>query len=521
MLQKRSPWLSCDTELKSPQQIDYEQLEKLCEIKGLKAGKKSRSTEEAHELFMKNYKNIFQKKKVILPYIPLPPPKMVSSQTTEISATEDFHNISNYLKEIHGNSARELAQQFKNNLEELITILKKFNSEYLTPHVVYIMRMQLKKIEVWTCPMYRTRGERHFVYKMMITMPDLASQLTQEDFKSISQNITAETWSKGSTVVAHDGFYVILRGTVQPQCRTYKKMIHLEPSEFYSLTPSPCESVEKEDSFKEDAMADYEAIYPFLMSLGPCSGFGTLVELPEPDLDSNLYTLKMDEDCELLKINAKDYAKIKREQAKVEKMKREKLIHRCPNYKNWPRLSVSELTEHIKWKRFPPGHVLVTDGEIISFVAYIHSGFCKVYKDVIGLMKYQLKKMKKKRRDVFMGKLQENESFGEISVLLQIPFTCTIITGCDVELGIIDAEDILELDWVTQKLLVQTAEQTFGYLTEEEVQNEYITRRQHKEWKRFKNKTMQDSLDYKGVKPENRRWCHLWAKREIGDNSVF
>lgn len=41
-----------------------------------------------------------------------------------------------------------------------------------------------------------------------------------------------------------------------------------------------------------------------------------------------------------------------------------------------------------------------------------------------------------------MGRLKEKESFGEISVLLQEPFPCTIITGKEVEMAIIEDKDI-------------------------------------------------------------------------------
>lgn len=41
-----------------------------------------------------------------------------------------------------------------------------------------------------------------------------------------------------------------------------------------------------------------------------------------------------------------------------------------------------------------------------------------------------------------MGQLKEKESFGEISVLLQVPFTCTIITEKEVEMAIIEDKDL-------------------------------------------------------------------------------
>lgn len=42
-----------------------------------------------------------------------------------------------------------------------------------------------------------------------------------------------------------------------------------------------------------------------------------------------------------------------------------------------------------------------------------------------------------------MGTLNEKESFGEISVLLQVPFLCTLIAGSEVELAIIEDKHIL------------------------------------------------------------------------------
>lgn len=42
-----------------------------------------------------------------------------------------------------------------------------------------------------------------------------------------------------------------------------------------------------------------------------------------------------------------------------------------------------------------------------------------------------------------MGRINEKESFGEISVLLQVPFTCTVIAAESVEVAVIEEEDLL------------------------------------------------------------------------------
>lgn len=41
-----------------------------------------------------------------------------------------------------------------------------------------------------------------------------------------------------------------------------------------------------------------------------------------------------------------------------------------------------------------------------------------------------------------MGQLQKQESFGEISALLQAPFTCTVIAGEEVVLAVIEDKDL-------------------------------------------------------------------------------
>ena len=41
-----------------------------------------------------------------------------------------------------------------------------------------------------------------------------------------------------------------------------------------------------------------------------------------------------------------------------------------------------------------------------------------------------------------MGQLKKQESFGEISVLLQDPVPCTVITGDEVEMAVIEDKDL-------------------------------------------------------------------------------
>ncbi|KAL4670842.1 hypothetical protein H8959_003551, partial [Pygathrix nigripes] len=176
--------------------------------------------------------------------------------------------------------------------------------------------------------------------------------------------------------------------------------------------------------------------------LSKWSTFGTLEVIPQIELGTQMFSVVTEDDCEILKIPAKGYAKIKEEKIKIENMQKLKLIHMCPYYEEWPTLSIYELIALLKWKKFPPGHVIVESGNIISFVGYINSGCCNIYRSIIGFVKLQSNKVKRTQKLVYMGQLKEKESFGEISVLLQVPFTCTVITEKEVEMAIIEDKDL-------------------------------------------------------------------------------
>ncbi|KAM9050614.1 LOW QUALITY PROTEIN: cyclic nucleotide-binding domain-containing protein 1 [Megaptera novaeangliae] len=309
-------------------------------------------------------------------------------------------------------------------------------------------------------PIHRTPSEHNAVWKMLRTIPDLTSHLIDKHLKILSKNVISETWVKGST-------------------------------------------------------DDYTEV------LGQWSTFGTLEVTAQTESETKAFSVVAEEDCEILKISAKNYAKLKSEKTKLENKNKVKLIHKCPYYVEWPTLSIYELVTLTK-KKFPPGHVIVESGNIISFVAYINSGYCKVYRSIVGLSKPQSRKVKKIRRLVYMGKLKEKESFGEISVLLQVPFTYTIVTGKDVEMAIIEDKDLLALNPITKKLMLQTAKSTFGHLSDEDVKNEYLQKEKKREWTNFKDKTMKNPLYYNGIIPGFEEWNHSYRniRRHLKDTLV-
>ncbi|XP_053752342.1 cyclic nucleotide-binding domain-containing protein 1 isoform X2 [Panthera pardus] len=449
--------------LKMSKYIDYGQLNALCHMRGLQSSQSSYSILSAHNMFIKQYPKIFLKKKTRLPKLFKQEEKREPTEGTEElqpQQPDDSHNIAIHVKKARGGPTLYEPKKLEEKLAEFLDILKKL-------------------------PIYRTLREHRTVWKMLKTIPDLTSQLTDEHLKTLSRSVISETWVKGSTVVGNDGFYIILKGSARPQTKAYKDLID-ENESASSFIPQSFQGFVSNEDFK-NILAEMHtpSCDPMLRQW---STFGTLEVTAQTESDTKEYSVITEEDCEILKIPAKDYVRLKSENIKLENKEKMKLIHKCPYYEEWPTLSICELVALIKWKKFPPGHVIVESGKIISFVAYIYSGYCNIYRNIVGLMKLQPKKVKKNQKLVCMGKLNEKESFGEISVLLQVPFTCTIVTGKEVEMAIIEDKDLFELDPVTKQLMLHTAKPTFGHLKDEDVKNVYLEREQKKEWKNFKVK---------------------------------
>nr|KAF6404600.1 cyclic nucleotide binding domain containing 1 [Rousettus aegyptiacus] len=491
------PPLRSVPDLKMSKHIDYDQLNALCTRSGPQSCGSTCSILSAHTRFMKQYPKIFLKKEVRLPKLfkwdRKREPKGTEGQPQRSAA--ESHDIAVYVKKARGGHTLYGPKKYEEKLEEFLAILKKL-------------------------PMRRTLHEHKIVWMMLKTIPDLTSQLTDEDLKALSKSVTSETWVKGSTVVGNDGFYVLLKGLARPQTQVYKNLLE-ESESTATFIPPGFQSFVFSDNVENVVLAEMHTppCYPMLR---PWSTFGTLEVSAPCQLEPGECSVVTEEDCEILKIPAKNYATIKLEKTKFENKQIVRLIRKCPYYAEWPTLSIHELVLLIRWRKFPPGHVIVECGNIISFVAFINSGYCNIYKPIVGLVKVQSKKVKKMRKLVYMGKVKEMESFGEISVLLQIPFKCTVVAGNEVEMAIIEDKDLFGLDPVTQKLMLQTAKPTFGHLTDEDVKKEYVQKEQQKEWNNFKDKTMKNSLYYNGIIPGFGKWDHYWTSipRNLKDTLV-
>ncbi|XP_053169386.1 cyclic nucleotide-binding domain-containing protein 1 isoform X2 [Hemicordylus capensis] len=432
--------------LTGSEKVNYGQLDALLKIKGLQRIENPQTTEAVHRKCMKCYPKIFKKEKVVLPGIP-------EKRTKGVHAC-NFKND----KQLSGDS-------YKIGLNKMKSPQKFRSASPEFPEKLHNLIKILKKI-----PILRTAEEHETIYKTMKLIPDVCSQLSDAELKELSTTVIGEHWGRGNKVDGSQGFFAILKGSIKTHSTYYKRMIggYFVEAAVQSSAPNLTESSSQAK-----------------LGVGDC--FGTLIPLPAR-LQQDVLAVITDESSDFLKIPSADYLRIREEIAKREKLAKEELIRGSPYYQSWPMVFIFHLTAQLKWRTFPTDHVFVKVGEISKYVGFIKSGCCNAYRIIPALVKRPLGKMIKRMRQILIGQLQPTESFGEVSILLQIPSTYMLKAATPVELGMIDAADILELDPIIQMLLLQTSKPLFENITEDMI--------------------LKEVLFYNGIIPGVGKWVH-------------
>ncbi|XP_078253364.1 cyclic nucleotide-binding domain-containing protein 1 isoform X2 [Rhinoraja longicauda] len=434
--------------------IDYENVQKLCNISGLQSRDNPQSTPEAHCEFLQRYRKIFIQPKPVLPKIPVLASKLTKKPKRKGSEKDD----ESYLDKRYMD---DIPHHLKEDVKTLFEILSKN-------------------------PYYRTRSERLIAYKILRLLPAINKQFADEELENLSGKIILESWEKSCVVFGYQSFYMILRGCAKP----------------YSLL-GEASRPNRPPPWLDPTMR--------MLSFG--DSFGSLLSMSK-DAGLKVLSVLTESNCQLVKISAGQFENTKKEIMAHNYALKEKVVQACQFYQQWPKLSLYKLVELINWKKYPKDYVLVKEGEISSIVGFIKSGECFIFKDIEGLVKPPRGEVQSEVKHILMEKLIENQSFGEISIILREPFTCTIITATEVELGVISESDLLGLEEVYRMLIQQTAEPILGNLTQEEVNNRYIFLEKEKQWKRFKDKVIKETILYRGIKPGIGKWkCNCTKKK--------
>ncbi|XP_063062956.1 cyclic nucleotide-binding domain-containing protein 1 isoform X2 [Engraulis encrasicolus] len=321
-------------------------------------------------------------------------------------------------------------------------------------------------------PVERSPAEHQLMLSALKLFPVLMEQIDPPELRYISRMVMIESWDRGHMIFGTSGFYIVVRGSVRP-CRNTQSA---EPVN--------------------------------LPVIGAGGSFGTLEACEESDSDANCVLTQ--EPCEILKIPHGSYAKVRKELQGQDFALKQNLVQQCSFYHDWPRLSVQKVANLLQMKTFPAHHVLVKEGRVCPFIAFIHKGECNILQDIGTVMKLA----KRGRINcVVVGQLGPLESFGEVSILTDQPSPCTVVTQTPVQAGIIAPDKLKELDSVTRSLMRQSAKPTCGKLTEEEISKQYVRQERQKEWEHVKKTVLSDSLYYNGILPGIGKWTENRSKK--------
>lgn len=468
--------------------INYAGLQLLCSTEGL--GERDRpSTSEAHRFFMSNYPKMFNRPATHNTQLSLDSRQlrklnfgdgqMLKAQETKIPHDKGLfphwcegfnppisHNISDHLSKLHRHSV-------------------------ITTSFAGLQNMRIKAIKkvLKKQPFERKTKDNEILFKHLQYFPEVADQVPSHVLKELCSVAQLDRCPEDDyTVFGNTGLHLILRGSVVPQTSPAYSRIS-ETTEFPSPTPI----------FDEDELQVKEKL-----TVGQC--FGTLSKVEGREPNSRLLSVISLEPCEFLKISTSDYARvIQIIQAREEEQKLS-LAKMCKLFHSWPLLSLKKIAGLIKWRKFPPGQVLVKEGERCEVIGFIKKGECLLRRHINVAHTFPNGKKEQRTKSVLIGRLCTGDSFGESTVLKGLPMSCAVVTDTHVQIGTISTFDVYDLDEVTRSLLTQSYSVMDANLTEDEIQKEYIEQEKEKEWIRFKNKVVSNVLHHRGILPGYSKW---------------
>ncbi|UJR26950.1 hypothetical protein I4U23_008258 [Adineta vaga] len=423
--------------LKSSQSvIDYDELKRLRELSN-----EPEDREETHYLFMKQYVSVLkpERKKVWTSRS-----KSSGTKTNEILALPSIENSPPLISLLHRSAGRSQKE------------ITPFQRDIKT------LRQLLRKLHV-----HRTNAENDQIFEIMTQFAefralDQRAEILREAIELAHLEICEED---KQPILPTNGYFFILKGGVTSPSST---------SELPPLSsPIPIQT----------------------LTVG--QSFGSLT--PTPEGKSKAYWLiTTDEHSEFLKINKDEFATMKKKFEQTEYQDKYSLVCSSGEYKTWSKQSIDELLHLIEWIDYPQNTIIASEGFRCPFIAFLKVGECHVLRKVDVVKLEQNGTKGRQLRQVVMGKITAPDSFGEVSVILQEAMvTCTIVTGTHCWLGIIRPEKAIDLPDVMRKLTLQTAQRTFGHLSQDDIRREYVSQETRKEWTDFKNDMVEHIISKK------------------------
>lgn len=467
-------------------EINYSGLRWLCETEGL--GDRDRpSTQEAHKFFMGNYTKMFSTPQTLNL-------SLDSTQLRKVNLGEGqklkWETKIPHDKGLYPHLCEGFNSPMSHNISDHLSKLHRHTIITASPEAVVNMRIKAIRRVLKKQIYERKSKDNEVLFKHLQFFPELADKVPDYVLKELCAVAQIDKCPEEDYAVFSDtGLHLILRGSVVQETTAFSPI-----SEKYSREVSSCTPITEETQLQVTEK----------LTVGQC--FGALGENERGEANSRVLSIVSLEPCEFLKISTNDYKRvIQLIQAREEEQKLS-LAKICKLFYNWPLLSLKKISGLIKWRRFSPGQVLVSEGERCEVIGFIKKGECLRRRYINVACTLPNGKKEQRIKSVMIGKLCPGDSFGETTVLKGLPMPCSVITDSYVEIGTISTLDVYDLDDVTKCLLSQSYSAVDVSLTEDEIQKEYIEQEKEKEWIRVKSKIVGNVLYHRGILPGYSKW---------------
>lgn len=347
-------------------------------------------------------------------------------------------------------------------------------------------------------PFERSQKEHRQIHELFLEMApaELLSSIEGLDQKSLLSHITRAASlisypDTGVTVFGNSGLFMVIQGSVKALTMPYLNIKSELPDDATDDAPRIITPILKRRHVK----------------LGPGDFFGTCKKVGGKNSNSKMFSVLTCEPCEFLKISTHDFDRIIEKLKDNEQSKRMSVIQACKIYRNWPNLSVKALASCIEWQHHLANTVIFGEGEVCPLIGFIKSGHCEVYKSVEAIKSSGNQQIRMKRQ-VSMGTLEAGDSIGEASLLFDEVLPCTVITRTNLEMGVIKAERLKDLDATTRTLLSQSSKPMFPDLTEDVIEQKFIEQEMKNDWEKLKHKVLLQTVNYCGIRPGYGKWSH-------------
>lgn len=467
--------------------IDYDQLKWLSNIDGLKKRDGKASSQDAHEVFMQSYRKMFVPKPAKIGFPVHTERRVGITSGSDASFSHQATSTSDCVQK--PGRKTYTVDEFTYNIKDYLPLLHKERKSE-DPRAIRIENIKTLRKLLKKYPFERTAGENDKIFTILQTFDFFRENVEQAVLKELCVVAQMESWKDVDfSVYGKTGVHMILKGSVVP---LHEPFLLSGKDNAYPRAFVPLEGLE-----------DYDDYIPQL-GVGNC--FGTWLHYEEP-YTKELSVVTVEPNCEFLKISVNDYKRVITQIKQREHTEKLNLLLSCEQYRMWPKQPLISVADSIEWISYPPNTVLVSEGYKSPFIGFIRSGECHVLRQVDVVQNLKNGKKDQKTKQVVMGRLGPFDSFAEISLLLEEPITCSIVTASDVDLGIIRPEKVATLDEVTRQLFRQSNKRTFGDLTKEDIQSEYLQQELKREWNEFKHSRVLEVINAYGVRPGYGKWA--------------